>query len=369
MKFKSYYGIILAVIIFSAASAKMFSQAPPVTTVGISSHAAGTYSVPITVSGFNNVGTVSLTLIYNPAEVVYTGVTLNAGLQQANPLTTPVSDQSGKFRFSCFSQNPIVLSAPTSTLLTLTFTVQPGFQGSSSALTWSTAQGDCDITPPPPGVYNPPISVSNMSTYFINGSITIVPASKTLNLTLFLEGLYISSGVMRQAQGNSGNQFPGNTSDKIVVELHSSVAGNYSNILFTATNIDLCTTGQASLPIPTNLNGSYYITVKNRNSLTTVSGTPVSFAGSSISYDFSTAATKAFGSNMKSKSGIWVFYGGDVNQDELIDISDMISVDNLSALATTGYLPSDVNGDGLIDITDMVIVDNNSSQAIGIITP
>jgi hypothetical protein len=47
-----------------------------------------------------------------------------------------------------------------------------------------------------------------------------------------------------------------------------------------------------------------------------------------------------------------------VNQDGLVDSSDMITVDNESAAFTTGYLPEDINGDGLIDSSDMIYLDN-----------
>jgi hypothetical protein len=134
-------------------------------------------------------------------------------------------------------------------------------------------------------------------------------------------------------------------------------------------NVDLNTTGAATVPVSLNYSGSYYLTVKNRNSIETVSAAPIAFSSPSINYDFSTAAAQAYGSNMKNVGGVFVIYSGDVNQDGLIDLTDMTIIDNLSAAASSGYLPEDVNGDGLIDISDMIIVDNNSSQAIGIITP
>ena len=42
-----------------------------------------------------------------------------------------------------------------------------------------------------------------------------------------------------------------------------------------------------------------------------------------MTYDFSSAANKAFGDNMKLKGVKWTIYSGDVNRDEFIDGSDV----------------------------------------------
>lgn len=369
MRLKFYTKCIIAIPAFLILTLKTFSQAPPVTTIDAASFASGIYSVPITVTSFNNVGNISLSINYNPAELIYTGVTLNSGLSPANTVSTPLTDQSGTFRLSYVSGMAITLGSPAGTLITLTFTAKPGKEGVRSLLTWSTLQGACDMTPPAPGTFTPPITVANMGTYFKNGFIDIIGAAKTLNLSLYFEGLYSSPGQMRQAQGSAGNQFPGTTADQITVELHSDAAGQYSTVIYSAANVNLSTSGLASLNIPSSYNGSYYITIAHRNSLPTVSANPVSFSGAGVNYVFNTPAGMAYGNNQKNISGTYVIYGGEVVQDGLIDISDMVQVDNLSASAANGYLPSDVNGDGLIDLTDMIIVDNNSSQTISIKTP
>jgi len=369
MEIKIYPKRLIIVSAILILSLEIFSQAPPVTSIGTVSFAADTYSVPVVVTGFNNVGNISLSLNYNPAELYYTGVTLNSGLLPANAVVTAVSDQSGLFKLSYVSGSSITLDPPDNTLITLAFTARPGVQGIRTPLTWSRLQGACDMTPPSPGAFVPKITVANMATYFIDGFIDIMGGGKTLNLTLFHEGLYVGPDQMRKAQGNAGDQFPGTTADVITVELHDAAAGQYSTILHTASDINLSTTGLASASIPSNFTGSYYVTIKHRNSIETVSATPLSFAGSVINYDFTTSAAMAFGGVLKNVGANWAIYAGDVNQDDLVDLSDMISVDNLSATAATGYLPEDINGDALIDITDMIIIDNNSSLAIGAVTP
>jgi photosystem II stability/assembly factor-like uncharacterized protein len=195
----------------------------------------------------------------------------------------------------------------------------------------------------------------------------IAPATKTLNLSLMLEGLYASTGTLLQANDEMGAHFPAGVADQITVELHDAV--NYATIIYTASAVNLSTTGTATVTIPSFYNGSYYITIKHRNSLQTVSATAISFAGSIITQSFGTPAD-VFGGNLVQMADLgYAIYGGDVNQDGIVDGSDFAMVDNLAAQASSGYLQEDVNGDGLIDGSDFAIIDNIASQAIGAVTP
>jgi hypothetical protein len=190
---------------------------------------------------------------------------------------------------------------------------------------------------------------------------------KILNLTVFLEGLYNGPGIMRKAQNEFGDQFGGNTADQIDIELHNSA--NYSNIVFTANDINLSTTGVAAAIIPAANSGSYYITVRHRNSIETTSALPVSFAGSTINYAMTNPLAVYGGNLLMMVGGAYVIYGGDVNQDGYIDTGDMTPVDNDGAAFATGYLPTDCNGDGFVDTGDMTIVDNNGAAFVTTITP
>lgn len=199
-------------------------------------------------------------------------------------------------------------------------------------------------------------------------SITVPPAFKTLNLTSVLpEGIYAGGGTLNQAKNDLGDpEFPG-YADEIFVELHDGAA--YGTILHTATVL-LSTTGAASVTdIPAALNGNYWITIKHRNSIQTVSATAVSFAGDIISQSFGTPAD-VYGGNLQlmSDSGYAIF-GGDVTQDGVVDTDDMTEVDNNSADYVPGYIPSDVTGDGATDTEDMTIVDNNNANYVGAVTP
>ena len=54
---------------------------------------------------------------------------------------------------------------------------------------------------------------------------------------------------------------------------------------------------------------------------------PQSFSGGLMYYDFTTAQNKAYGNNMVQKGTKWCIFSGDVNQDGLIDLTDVAAVD------------------------------------------
>ena len=194
-------------------------------------------------------------------------------------------------------------------------------------------------------------------------TLDLAPGTKTLTLTsVLLEGLYNGAGTLRQAQGSTGAQWPAGIADHITVELHSG--GNYSTIAYTASDVELTTSGSAVVTIPAEFAGSYFITVRHRNSIETTTSAPVSFAGSVINQSFSSRAN-VFGDNLKaSGDGRFLIYGADVNQDGIVDTGDMNDVDNGSAAILFGYHANDVNGDGLVDTSDMNLVDNNSAAIV-----
>lgn len=172
---------------------------------------------------------------------------------------------------------------------------------------------------------------------------------------------------MRKAQNAGGNQFPGLTADQVNIELHSTTL--YATNIYTVNNVNLSTTGTSAITIPGLHSGSYYVTICHRNSIETTTALPVSFAGGIINYNFD-APAKAFGSNLQQMTdGRYTIYGGDVNQNGSVDISDMTPVDNDASNFVNGYLATDVNGDGTIDTADMTLIDNNGSAFVSASTP
>jgi hypothetical protein len=199
-------------------------------------------------------------------------------------------------------------------------------------------------------------------------TLTLSTSNKTLTLTsVLLEGLYNASGTMRQAQNATGAQWPAGVADHITVELHSS--SNYATIIWSQTDVSLSTAGTAVITVPASYNGSYYITVKHRNSVETTTITPVSFAGTVINRVFGSAAG-IYGANLRaSGDGYFLMFGGDVNQDGYVDSGDYPDVVNDNFNYISGYLSTDINGDGLIDSGDYPIMVNNNLNYIGTIHP
>lgn len=217
-----------------------------------------------------------------------------------------------------------------------------------------------------PRVANITVTLNSLPTQVVTVTQNGIP-NKTLNLTLYLEGLYDGGGMMHPVMDESGVHWGATIADKLTIELHD--AGNYSTIVYSASNVDLNTNGTASVTLPSAISGNYYLTIRHRNSIETVSGSPLSFAASTVTYNFD-SASKAFGGNLKSMpSGYWVIFGGDVNQDGLVDSGDMIPVDNDATGFATGYLDTDLNGDGLVDSGDMILLDNNSAAFVSSVKP
>jgi len=195
------------------------------------------------------------------------------------------------------------------------------------------------------------------------------PPTKTLNLTdVIIEGLYSGSGLMHEALDENGlPEFGAGIADEITVELHS--ATSYSTIEFSLT-VQLSISGTATVDdIPSGLNGSYYITVKHRNSIETTSASPISFSGDVITQSFGLPANIYGGNLQYFVDGVYAIYSGDIFKDGIVDTGDMSEIDNNAAIFATGYLITDVDGSGLTDTADMTIVDNNSALFVGAILP
>ncbi|MFT3751685.1 MAG: hypothetical protein QM800_02025 [Paludibacter sp.] len=201
------------------------------------------------------------------------------------------------------------------------------------------------------------------------GTFTGGVGYKTLNLnSIMLEGLYNGAGAMRQAWDALGPHFAEGIADNITVELHD--ATNYTNVIFSMPNVPLSTAGSASIPnIPSIYNGSYYITLKHRNSLETTTATAVSFANNAVNQSFGAPANVFGGNLIQMIDNYYAIFGGDVNQDRIIDGGDFAPVDNQAASFGSGYMSEDVNGDGLVDGSDFSTVDNNASSFVGAATP
>jgi hypothetical protein len=172
------------------------------------------------------------------------------------------------------------------------------------------------------------------------------------SLTALIEGFY---------DGTS------NIADTVKVELRN-ISAPYS--LIDQTKILLDENGQGDARFYNAVNGTpYYIVLKHRNAIETWSSTPQTFIANSMNYDFTTGQNKAYGNNLKLIGTKWCIYGGDVNQNGIIDDVDLnlVFMDNVNG--ATGYIKTDLNGDSFTEIEDLNIVFRNNALGIHKVTP
>jgi len=212
------------------------------------------------------------------------------------------------------------------------------------------------------------VSPSVTSTYTVTGTsslgctktatktIAVSPCTSTLNLTLFIEGYYLGSGLMNHVLQNQGIAAATITmTDSVVVELRNTFPP-YS--LVSSSKTILYTNGSATCFFP--VTGSYYIAIKTRNGLETWSANPVSISSNS-NYNFTSAASKAFGNNQSEVApGVWALYCGDLNHDENTDLLDLTLLENEISNFQSGYYASDINGDGNVDLLDTPLPESNT---------
>jgi hypothetical protein len=244
----------------------------------------------------------------------------------------------------------------------------------------------------PQGIY--PVTISNLvignilnqnvASGFNNGNV-IINIGLRSNIIAFLQGLCSNNSMITSIRGllplnqpynvgpwnYNGTEnvagIPSDVVDWVLLELWSnpsSLAARRAALLKSdGTAVDL--DGVSPVVFSGISSGSYYIVVKHRNSIETWSPAAVNIAA----YDFTSAQSQAFGGNMKLNGTKWCIYSGDVNQDGLADLSDLISIDNDNANYVSGYTNNDVNGDGLVDLSDLILVDNNNADYVCKIVP
>ena len=160
-----------------------------------------------------------------------------------------------------------------------------------------------------------------------------------------------------------------NTSDIVTVQLRKNTSpyeiddgssGVLSNTGFVSLNFTKIEFGRV-----------LYIVVRHRNSIETWSSSAISFTvpNDVVSYDFTDNVSKAFGSNMVVIAGEASFYTGDVNQDGVVDGTDLSLIDNDVFNFVSGYVNTDLNNDEVVDGTDASYGENNAFNFVGLIRP
>jgi hypothetical protein len=175
--------------------------------------------------------------------------------------------------------------------------------------------------------------------YSVKRNFQIFGAIK-INLTILMEGFWNGTSQVQDTITAylAGAQAPHGFADSV--------------------NVPLSGTGTGFAIFRYAPSGAYYLAIRHRNhlevwsadSLPLVKGTT-----STSSYDFSTDAGKAYGTTaLKQVGSVFVTWGGDVNQDGVIDYRDRNLTWNNRGL--NGYISTDCNGDGTCDSADYAIV-------------
>lgn len=186
--------------------------------------------------------------------------------------------------------------------------------------------------------------------YIDNINISTYKIYTLYNIKLSPEGYY-----------NGATQ---NMSDTVTVYLRSNISP-FGAVDSAKTVID-SVTNNGSFVFKNISTGTYYIQTSHRNSLETwsKSGGETVTEGVTSSYDFTTSVSQAYGNNLNLKSGKYCLYGGDINKDGLVELSDLLQIYNDGANFSVGYVISDLTGDGLVDLSDLLIVYNNAANFV-----
>jgi hypothetical protein len=193
---------------------------------------------------------------------------------------------------------------------------------------------------------------SNSAVFDISDTtFTIAPSVFQLNLQAAVAGLY--NGVTH-------------IGDTLIVELRQTTAPfslvGLGRNSFTAASASILFNGLTNAE-------QYYLVVRHRNAVETWSAQPVSFSSNALNYNFTDTSAKAYGNNLIKRGNIWCLYSGDINQDGIVDFSDMALTDNASYQYMSGYCNEDVTGDGFVDFSDLAEVENSASHYVGAVTP
>ncbi|HLB00461.1 MAG TPA: hypothetical protein VJO14_03660 [Bacteroidota bacterium] len=182
--------------------------------------------------------------------------------------------------------------------------------------------------------------------YTTKRDFQVVGAIK-VDLTYLMEGFWNGAS---QVQDTVGGYLAGASGAHTIVD---------------SARIRLDANGDGMLVFPDAPTGSYYLLVRHRNHLETWTASPQSLTKGTTSfstYDFSSGAGTAYGSgSLKPEGPVFVSWGGDVNQDGVVDYLDRNITWNNRTL--TGYLPSDCNGDNTTNGADDTLVLDNRLRA------
>ena len=165
----------------------------------------------------------------------------------------------------------------------------------------------------------------------------------TVNLKLFAQGAYTGSGEM-------------------AAEQTVTVTAHVSNGIVETQTTTLATDGTCSVEFEAE--GIFYLGVRTQNTLQVFTSGTVTLNGTTVNYDFTTAAEQAYGDNQaEAESGVFALYSGDIDGSGTIDAMDYDAWEEAYNNSEMGGA-ADLNSDGFVDSSDYVIYENNIGKSI-----
>ncbi len=153
----------------------------------------------------------------------------------------------------------------------------------------------------------------------------------------------------------SVNEMPLGVVDWLLIELRNAASASLATgetivarqaALLTDNGRIVNTDGSSVLSFNHFVNQSLFVVIYHRNHLPVMTANPLTESGGIYTYDFTTPAGQAYGTDAQKNLGsVYGMYAGDANCDNSINISDLADF-WLDETGLQGYLNSDLNLDG-----------------------
>lgn len=367
--------LFLAFLLFGLMLQQLIAQNAPVTTAPqITCNSGTSVDIPITVTDFNNIGVLSLTLHYDESALTYQSSTNNSGfpgLSVNGGIAGTII--AGGF---IFPGQPGIFLPDNSVLFTLTFNCT----GESTQIEWFDNGESCEYAD---DQYTP-LNDNPTCEYYQNGSVN--DNSFQIGLKVFLEGAFMGSEMTTSLKGSnlipsshpySGlpwnydgletvSSIPEDVVDWVLVELRESIGdastatvdkviAQQAGLLLkdgSIINADECNYG--NLKFSVSFTDNLYVVIYHRNHISAISANPILLFNGNGNYDFRSGEFQVLEGSLGHKelsSGIWGLTAGDSNGDGEIDILDKQNVWDQEA-GTVGYLNTDFSLDSQNDNKD-----------------
>ncbi len=194
--------------------------------------------------------------------------------------------------------------------------------------------------------------------YLDNICVQTLPAAIENNIGLINEAMFIPTNPYWRLLDTVTVYLHRTDFPNVVVDSSKGVAGNNAVV--------------QDLYFNKALDGTYYRVVKHRNALETWSNVGVSYTrGLSGSHNF-VPNNQSYGNNMATVSTSPFYkgqYSGDIDQNGVIDLSDVIGIYNDALNFVTGYEVSDLDGNLVTDLSDLLYSYNNASTFVEVVRP